>query len=80
MKTLSEEEFLAKNIEFCVFSEFSGGVRFILCRDLTDDETAYLQEFDNVHFGTATYRYAPEIRHPTVILTNITKKGSKSET
>lgn len=80
MKTLSAEGFLAKNIEFYGFSEFSGGVRFMLCRALTDDETAYLQEFDNVHFGTATYRYAPEICHPTVILTNITNKGNENET
>lgn len=79
MKTLSEEEFLAKNIEFCGVSEFSGGVRFILCRALTDDETADLRKFDNVHFGTAAYRYAPEICRPTVILTNIPKKGDINE-
>lgn len=44
------------------------GYRYLLCRPLTDPQREFLSQYSNVIIGTARNRYAPEIRHDTVIL------------
>lgn len=44
------------------------GYRYTLSDKLTREQHDYLAQYDNVDFGTAQYRYAPEIKYDTVIL------------
>ena len=50
------------------------GYRYVLSNQLTPDEENELKQYDNVEFGKATYRYAPEIEYETVIITSPLKK------
>lgn len=44
------------------------GTRYVLTEPLTKEKQAYFTKFENVRFGKAQYRYAPEIVHDTLIL------------
>ena len=44
------------------------GYRYTLSKPLTDEQKDYLSKYSNVDFGTAQYKYAPEIKYSTVIL------------
>lgn len=45
------------------------GYRYVLEKPLTDEQRAeILSKYNNVSFGTAQYKHAPEIRHNTIIL------------
>lgn len=52
------------------------GYRYTLSNKLTREQHDYLAQYDNVDFGTAQYRYAPEIKHDTVILLDRMSKTS----
>lgn len=45
-----------------------GGWRYLLDKNLTDEQKASLEEFENVRMGECQYRYAPEIIHDYVII------------
>ena len=46
----------------------NGGYRYMLCNPLTDEQRAALKQFKNVSIGSCHYRYAPEIKHDTLVL------------
>lgn len=50
--------------------------RYTLSNKLTREQHDYLAQYDNVDFGTAQYKYAPEIKHDTVILLDRMSKTS----
>ncbi len=52
------------------------GYRYTLSNKLTREQHDYLAQYDNVDFGTAQYRYAPEIKYDTVILLDRMSKTS----
>lgn len=52
------------------------GYRYTLSNKLTREQHDYLAQYDNVDFGIAQYRYAPEIKHDTVILLDKMSKTS----
>ncbi len=47
------------------------GTRYILEKPMTEHQEEYLKQFKNVVVSTAKYRYAPEIKHQTIILTDV---------
>ena len=46
------------------------GWRYTLCKSLTDEQREVLAKFKNVVLSSCQHRYAPEIRHDVVILTD----------
>ena len=52
------------------------GYRYTLSNKLTREQHDYLAQYDNVDFGIAQYRYAPEIKYDTVILLDRMSKTS----
>lgn len=46
------------------------GWRYTLCKSLTDEQREVLGMFKNVVLSSCQHRYAPEIRHDVVILTD----------
>lgn len=52
------------------------GYRYTLSSKLTREQHDYLAQYDNVDFGTAQYKYAPEIKYDTVILLDRMSKTS----
>lgn len=52
------------------------GYRYILDKPVTDAQRQALAWAENIVWGTAQYRYAPEIVHDTVILLDHCKKGA----
>lgn len=44
------------------------GTRYILDKELTTEQINYLSQFQNVILSTCYYKYAPEIKHKTVLL------------
>ena len=40
--------------------------KYILSKDLSDEQRNYLKSFSNVSIGNAVYKYAPEIKNDTV--------------
>ena len=55
------------------------GYRYTLSNKLTREQHDYWAQYDNVEFGTAQYRYAPEIKYDTVILLNRMPKVEESK-
>lgn len=54
-----------------VYSPKTGkkGIRYILEKYLTDDETKALQQaYKNIVISDCYYRYAPEIKHGSIII------------
>lgn len=61
------------NIAYFAFSRVKRldgvtGYRYILSKALTDEQKQVLEKYNNVCYGTATYRYAPEQKYNTIIL------------
>lgn len=50
------------------------GYRYMLCKPATDAQRQALTWAKNIVWGTAQYRYAPEIVHDTIILLDHCKK------
>lgn len=46
------------------------GWRYVLDKPLTEDQKSIISGFKNTIIGTVRHRYAPEILHDTVILTD----------
>ena len=44
------------------------GTRYLLCNKLTEAQKEHLQKFDNVVISSCYYRYAPELKHDTLII------------
>ena len=44
------------------------GTRFLLSDQLTEKQKEKLNKYDNVIISSAAYKYAPEIRHNSIIL------------
>lgn len=44
------------------------GIRYLLSNPLTEDQKEKLSKYDNVIISSAVYRYAPEIKHDSIIL------------
>ena len=47
------------------------GTRYILGKPMTKQQEEYIKQFKNVVISTAQYRWAPEIKHQTIILTDV---------
>ncbi len=47
------------------------GTRYFLDKPMTEQQEEYLKKFKNVVVGTAQYKYAPEIKYQTIILTDV---------
>ena len=66
---------------FTSFSKVRGdkgiGYRYTLENKLTREQHDYLAQYDNIDFGEAQYKYAPEIKHDTVILLDRMNKLTK---
>ena len=50
------------------------GYRYILCNPLTPEQVAFIQSFKNTIISECHCKYAPEIRHNTLIILNKCKK------
>ena len=55
------------------------GYRYNLKNKLTREQHSYLEQYDNVFFGEAQYKYAPEIKYDTVILLDRMNKIEESK-
>lgn len=55
------------------------GYRYNLKNKLTREQHSYLEQYDNVFFGEAQYKYAPEIKYDTVILLDKMNKIEESK-
>ena len=61
------------NIEYFDFQYVSNnqgqkGTRYLLSNPLTEEQKNKLEKYDNVIISECHYRYAPEIKHTTLIL------------
>lgn len=53
------------------------GYRFILEKPLTAEQVEYISKFKNVILSDCYFKYAPEIKHPTILLLDKCRKGEK---
>ena len=44
------------------------GVKFLLSDPLTESQKEKLSKYDNIIISSVSYKYAPEIKHDTIIL------------
>ena len=56
-------------------SKGNTGYRYILCNPLTDEQIKVVNSFKNTIVSTCHHRYAPEIRHDTLIILDKCKKS-----
>lgn len=66
-------DLMMKNVEYTAFSRVrdakgNRGTRYVLSEPMSKEAREYFEKFENVKFGKAHYRYAPEIVHDTLIL------------
>lgn len=45
------------------------GMRYILCDKLTQEQKDRINDYDNTYISYCQYRYAPEIKYDTLIIT-----------
>ena len=66
---------------YASFSKVNGakgiGYRYTLANKLTREQHDYLAQYDNIDFGEAQYKYAPEIKYDTVVLLDRMNKSAK---
>ena len=81
-KKANVSDLYANGIKYFAFSRVTNtntgekGYKYILCDPLTDEQKEFLAQFKNVIISSATYKYAPEIKHDTVILMDKMIKGA----
>lgn len=66
-------DLMMQNVEYTAFSRVcdskgNRGTRYVLSEPMAKEVKEYFEKFENVKFGKAHYRYAPEIVHDTLIL------------
>lgn len=74
-KKMTAQDLYAADISFYDFHRVKNadglrGFRYILDKPLTEEQLAVVKQFKNVILGGAQHKYAPEIRHQTIILTD----------
>lgn len=66
-------DLINNNIDYFAFqrvknSKGEPGYRYILDKELNEKQKNVLQQFKNVIISSCQYKYAPEIKHTTIIL------------